>query len=51
MLVTNAIISVRFEVFTAVFTDVQIFRDVTSALYIPEDVNFQTVDTLKVPDF
>jgi hypothetical protein len=35
---TNVIISVRFEVFTAVFTGIQLFRDVTSALYIPEDL-------------
>jgi hypothetical protein len=41
MLVTNFITNVRFEIFTAVFTDVQIFRDVTSALFIPEDVNFK----------
>jgi hypothetical protein len=47
MLVTNFIISVRFEGFTAVFTGVQLFRDAVSAPYIPEDLNFQTVGTLK----
>jgi hypothetical protein len=44
---TNVIINVRFEVFTVIITRVQVFRDVTSAIYIPEDLNFQTVDTLK----
>jgi hypothetical protein len=43
----NVIIDVRFEVFTAIIAGVQLFRDVTSAIYIPEDLNFQTVDTLK----
>jgi len=40
MLMTNFIINVRFEGFAVVFTGVQLFRDVTSAPYIPEDLNF-----------
>lgn len=44
---TNVVIDVRFEVFTAVFTEVQLFRDTTSALYIQEDLNFPMVDSVK----
>jgi hypothetical protein len=45
--VTNVVINVRFEVFTAVFTEVTLFRDVTSALYIQEDLDFPKIDKVK----
>lgn len=51
MLMTNVIIIARFEVFTSVFTDVQLLRDVTSPFYISEDLNSQTVENLKGVSF